>query len=230
MSGIVQNLNNLKEEIKKSALKANRDPEDIVLVAVTKTVDIDRIKEAVNAGATDIGENRIQEAKQKFPELSSLNIGWHLVGHLQTNKVKDALKMFKLIHSVDSIRLAEEIDKEAKKQDKIISCLIEVNSGSELSKFGLKFEEVLPFIKETEKLENIKFSGLMTVAPVCENTEEVRPFFRKMKGLFDNLSKINLKNVEMKHLSMGMSSDYKTAIEEGSNMVRIGTAIFGERM
>ncbi|MFH1823888.1 MAG: YggS family pyridoxal phosphate-dependent enzyme [Candidatus Firestonebacteria bacterium] len=225
---IKENIDILREEIRKSSLKV-RSVEEIVLVAVTKTVDVERIKEVVEEGILNIGENRIQEAKQKYLYLNSLAIKWHMVGHLQTNKVKDAVKIFSLIHSVDSFKLAKEIDLESKKINKVTSILLEVNVSHELTKFGFKCEEVLPFLKEAESLDSLKILGLMTVAPVFEVDEEVRPIFRKLKVLFDEIKKSSFKNVKMQYLSMGMSSDFKMAIEEGSNMIRIGTAIFGER-
>jgi len=226
---IKENLDILREEIKKTVLKVNKDPKDIRLVVVTKTIDIERIKEVINLGVVDIGENRIQEAKQKYPYLSSFDITLHMIGHLQTNKVKDAVRMFHLIQSLDSLKLAKEIDKESKKINKVSSVLVEVNVGNELTKFGFKYEDVLPFLKEAEALENIKILGLMTVAPIFKNTEDVRPIFKKLKVLFDEIKKMSFKNVDMQYLSMGMSSDFKIAIEEGSNMIRIGTAIFGKR-
>lgn len=226
---IKKNIDALREEIMESSLKVNKAPEEIILVAVTKTVDVNRIKEVVDEGILNIGENRIQEAKLKYSYLSSLNITLHMVGHLQTNKVKDAVQIFSLIHSVDSFRLAKEIDKESKKINKVTSVLLEVNVSNEPTKFGFKCEEVLPFLKEAEELDSLKILGLMTVAPLLEVREEVRPVFRGLKNLFDEIKKFSFKNVKMQYLSMGMSSDFKIAIEEGANMIRIGTAIFGER-
>ncbi len=222
-----ENLSNIIKRIKKAAKTAQRDPEEIRLVCVTKGIDPFRVNEAVIGGITDIGENRVQEALTKKPQVMP-GVKWHLIGHLQTNKVKDALTLFNLIHSVDSVKLANKIDKEAKLLNKTIDILIQVNISGEESKFGVKPEELEMLLNEASKLENIKVSGLMTITPLSDDPETVRPHLKKLKELFDNIkNNMNLPNVEMKYLSMGMSQDFEVAIEEGANILRIGTAIFG---
>ncbi|MFB0527491.1 MAG: YggS family pyridoxal phosphate-dependent enzyme [bacterium] len=223
---IRENLERIKEKIRLKSELVGRDPQEITLVAVTKTVEADRIEEAIAAGVNIIGESRVQEAKEKYGKVEG-RIIWHLVGHLQRNKAKDAVKIFDLIHSVDSAKLAKEIDKQAKKTGKIQKILVEVNVSGEESKYGLSPEEVITFLKEASGLPNIKVEGLMTMAPLYENPEDCRPCFRKLKELGEEIKAENIKNVEMVYLSMGMSNDFEVAIEEGSNIVRIGRAIFG---
>ncbi len=226
METIKNNLEIIKEKIEKAALMANRNPEEIKLVAVTKTATIEQIEEAINAGVKIIGENKIQEAKEKYKILSA-DIEWHLVGHLQTNKVKYAIEIFDCIHSVDSIKLAEEIDKRSLQFGKITNVLIEVNVSGEETKYGIRPEEVKPFLKETSGFSRIRVRGLMTIAPIAEDKEEVRPYFRKLRELSEEINSKNLKNVKIDYLSMGMTEDFEVAIEEGANMVRIGRGIFG---
>ena len=223
---IKENLEKIGEKIRVKSQLVGRDPQEITLVAVTKTVEADRIEEAIASGANIIGESRVQEAKEKYAKVDNRVI-WHLVGHLQRNKAKDAVKIFDLIHSVDSAKLAKEIDKQARKVGKIQKILIEVNVSGEESKYGLRPEEVITFLKEVSRLSNIKVEGLMTMAPLYENPEDCRPYFRKLRELTEEVRAENIKNVETVYLSMGMSNDFEVAIEEGSNMVRIGTAIFG---
>lgn len=223
---IRENLERIKEKIRVKSELVGRDPQEITLVAVTKTVEADRIEEAIAAGVNIIGESRIQEAKEKYRKVES-RIIWHLVGHLQRNKAKDAVKIFDLIHSVDNAELAKEIDKQAKKIGKIQKILVEANVSGEESKYGLNPEGVITFLQEVSGLPNIKVEGLMTMAPFYENPEDCRPCFRKLKELVEEVKAKNIKNVEMTYLSIGMSNDFEVAIEEGSNMVRIGRAIFG---
>ncbi len=223
---IRENLERIREKIRVKSELVGRDPQEITLVAVTKTVEADRIEEAIAAGVNIIGESRVQEAKEKYGKVES-KIIWHLVGHLQRNKAKDAVKIFDLIHSVDSTKLAKEIDKQAKKVGKIQKILVEVNASGEESKYGLSPEEVITFLKEVSGFPNIKVEGLMTMAPFYENPQDCRPCFRKLRELREEIKAENIKDVEMVYLSMGMSSDFEVAIEEGSNMVRIGRAIFG---
>jgi len=229
METIKKNLEKINEKIKKAALKANRSPEDIKLVAVTKTATVEQIKEAISAGVKTIGENKVQEAKGKYQVLSAdiADIEWHLVGHLQTNKVKYAIEIFDLIHSVDSIKLAEEIDKRSLQFGIMTNILVEVNVSGEETKYGIKPEEVEPFLKEISEFSRIKVRGLMTIAPIAEDKEEVRPYFRKLRELSEKIENKNIKNVKMDYLSMGMTDDFEVAIEEGANMVRIGRGIFG---
>ena len=226
METIKNNLEIINEKIKKAALKANRNPEEIKLVAVTKTATIEQIKEAISAGVKIIGENKVQEAKEKYQILSA-DIEWHLVGHLQTNKVKYAIEIFDLIHSVDSIKLAKEIDRRSLQFGMITNVLVEVNVSGEETKYGIKPEEVEPFLKEISEFSRIKVRGLMTITPIAEDKEEVRPYFRKLRELFEKIKIKNIKNIRMGYLSMGMTEDFEVAIEEGANMVRIGRGIFG---
>jgi len=226
METIKNNLEIINKKIKKAALKANRNPEEIKLVAVTKTATMGQIEEAINAGVKIIGENRVQDAKEKYQILTA-GIEWHLIGHLQTNKVKYAVEIFNCIHSVDSIRLAQEIDKRSKQFGKIMDVLVEVNVSGEESKYGIKPEEVKPFIKNISEFLRIKVRGLMTIAPIVKDKEEVRPYFRKLRELSKEIKSKNIENVKMDYLSMGMTKDFEIAIEEGANMVRIGRGIFG---
>lgn len=226
METIKNNLEIINEKIKKAALKANRNPEEIKLVTVTKTATIEQIKEAISAGVKIIGENKVQEAKEKYQILNA-DIEWHLVGHLQTNKVKYAIEIFDCIHSVDSIKLAKEIDKRSLQFGKTTNVLIEVNVSGEETKYGIKPEEVEPFLKEISEFSRIRVRGLMTIAPIEEDKEEARPYFRKLRELSKETKSKNIKNAKMDYLSMGMTDDFEVAIEEGANMVRIGRGIFG---
>lgn len=228
MSTISENLKRLEDYIEKAALKSGRKKEDITLVAVTKTIEPEKINQVIDAGIKIIGENRIQEAQEKFKFITK-SVEKHLVGHLQTNKVKKALELFDLIQSVDSLHLAQEISKRAQEKGKPAEVLIEVNTSGEPSKFGVKPEEVSNLIEEISRLENIKIEGLMTVGLFTEEIEKVRPCFVELRSLFESLKSLKNENVEMRYLSMGMSSDFEVAIEEGANMIRIGTAIFGQR-
>ena len=228
METIKNNLEIINGKIKKAALKANRNPEEIKLVAVTKTATIEQIKEAISAGVKIIGENKVQEAKEKYQILSA-DIEWHLVGHLQTNKAKYAVEIFDCTHSVDSIKLAQEINKRSFQFGKIMDVLVEVNVSGEETKYGIKPEEVEPFIKKISEFPRIRVRGLMTIVPIVEDKEEVRPYFRKLRELSEKIKSKNIENVKMDYLSMGMTEDFEIAIEEGANMVRIGRGIFGFR-
>ncbi|MDI6605867.1 MAG: YggS family pyridoxal phosphate-dependent enzyme, partial [Candidatus Omnitrophota bacterium] len=208
-------------------------PASVTIVAVTKNRNIEQIKEAVEAGITDIGENRVQEAVLKFRELANLRTceqvttRWHMVGHLQTNKVKEAVRIFDLIHSVDSARLALEIDRQAAAINKIQGILVEVNTSGEESKFGIKADEAIEVIKEISKLKNINIKGLMTVASVVDNPEKARPYFRILRELRNKICELwTIGQYGLWTLSMGMSDDFEVAVEEGSTMVRLGRAIF----
>jgi len=226
VEAIKNNLDIIKEKIKKAALKANRSPEEIKLVAVTKTATIEQIKEAISAGIKIIGENKVQEAKEKYQILTA-DTEWHLVGHLQTNKVKYAIEIFDCIQSVDSIKLAKEIDKRSLQFGKTTNVLVEVNVSGEETKYGIKPEEVELFLKEISEFSGIRVRGLMTIAPIEKDKEEVRPYFRKLREISKEIKSKNIKNVKMDYLSMGMTDDFEVAIEEGANMVRIGRGIFG---
>jgi pyridoxal phosphate enzyme (YggS family) len=205
-----------------------RIPGHITIVAVSKNRAPEEIKEAVEAGITDIGENKVQEALLKFPELRTMgySIRTHMVGHLQTNKAKEAVKIFDLIQSVDSLRLAQEIDKQAAKINKIQDILIEVKTSPEATKSGLKPDEAIEVIKQIAKLKNVKIKGLMTIAPVVDNPEKSRPYFRMLRELRDKINRLRTTPCELRILSMGMTDDFLVAIEEGADMVRLGRAIF----
>ncbi len=199
---------------------------DVTLVCVTKYATSSMINEAVAAGATDIGENKVQEAAKKFPILKNKSIKKHMIGHLQTNKVKEALGLFDMIQSVDSAKLATAIDKEAARLKRPVEILIEVNTSNEPQKYGVSLDYAITLIKETSRMEYLRILGLMTIAPLTDNAENIRSSFCSLRILRDEVLQKKIKNVQMKYLSMGMSSDYRIALEEGSNMVRIGSAIF----
>jgi len=228
MNSLVENLKRLEERIESAAINSGRKREDITLVAVTKNVEPERIIEGIDAGIKIIGENRIQEATDKFKFITK-DVEKHLVGHLQTNKVKKALELFDLIQSVDSLHLAQEVSKRANEKEKFAEVLIEVNTSDEPSKYGVKPDEISGLVEEVSKLENIKIKGLMTVGLFTDELDKVRPCFVKLRNIFESLKNLRKKNVEMKYLSMGMSTDFEVAIEEGANMIRVGTAIFGPR-
>ncbi len=222
---IKENIRILKERIEKTAVRVGRNPDEITIIAVTKTVPAQIILQAIDCGINIIGENRVQEAKEKFPIIGN-RVQWHMVGHLQTNKVKDALKIFSLIHSLDSIKLAEEIEKRA---ETTIDCLIEVNTSSEPTKFGIKPEELFNFYESLKNFKKINVLGLMTIGPgwAITEPEASRNPFKLLHDLRDELAQAFDRDFPI--LSMGMTSDFEVAIEEGANMIRIGTAIFGPR-
>jgi len=226
---INENLKIINENILNACMKSGRDSEDVQLIAVTKTVEVDSMKICKNSGVKIFGENRVQELTRKFDDFDN-SVDWHLIGHLQTNKVKYIIGKTKLIHSLDSEKLAVEIDKQGKKNQLVIDVLIEVNIALEDSKFGVKPCDVISFADSLKDYKNICIRGLMTVAPFYENPENTRIHFKKMKNLFDELKKHNGSNLKADYLSMGMTNDYIIAIEEGSNMIRVGTGIFGERL
>ncbi|HHZ02834.1 MAG TPA: YggS family pyridoxal phosphate-dependent enzyme [Tissierellia bacterium] len=226
---IKENVDIILKRIEESAKKSGRDFRDITVIAVSKTVDAQRAKEAVESGIINLGENRVQELVKKYEELKDTNVKWHMIGHLQRNKVKYIIDKVEMIHSVESLSLAEEINKRAAQKNLLCKVLIELNIGGEESKFGISEDSIYEFLKSMEDFENIKVMGLMTVAPFSENPEDVRWVFRKMKNIFDEISGMNYKNTQMKYLSMGMTNDFEIAIEEGANIIRIGTAIFGAR-
>ncbi len=224
---ILENLDSVKDNIEKALLKSGRK-DKVQLIAITKTVDVESIKEAINHGVTDIGESKVQELEVKMPLLGD-KINYHMIGHLQTNKVKYIVDKVKLIHSLDRISLAKELDKRAGQKKCISEVLLEVNVAAEESKSGLKVLEVLPFIEEILELQNIKVRGLMTIAPNTTDEALLRNVFRTLYSLKEDIARRNYSNISMDYLSMGMTNDYTIAIEEGSNMVRVGTGIFGKR-
>lgn len=215
-------------QVNSACENVNRDCSDVTLIAVSKTKPIEMLQEVYNAGARDFGENKVQEIMDKFDKLPN-DIRWHMIGHLQTNKVKYIADKVYMIHSVESEKLAKEISKQAVKVGRTIPILIEVNVAEEDSKFGIKLEECEDFIRAIHDLPGITVKGLMTIAPFVENAEENREYFRALKQLSVDITKKNIDNVSMDFLSMGMTGDYIVAIEEGANYVRVGTGIFGER-
>ncbi len=229
MSSIAENIRNILERIAVAARRAHRDPSTVRLVVVTKTVDRERIREAVNAGAMILGENRVQEAREKITDLGPI-ASWHLIGHLQTNKVKYAVPLFYLIHSVDSLGLAQEIDRHAQKHGKVQDILIEVNISGEGSKTGVAADDANALVRSASQLKNIRVQGLMTMPPYSEDPEASRPYFRRLRELARDIANEHIPNAVMKELSMGMSGDFEVAVEEGATLVRVGTAIFGERI
>jgi len=222
---ISANIKDIIHRIKLAVERAGRKEESVKLIAVTKTVDVVRIKNAITAGITIIGENRVQEAREKYKEIGS-KVEWHLIGHLQTNKVKYIFDIFTLIHSVDSLQLSEEINKRAENRGIKTDILIEVNLSGEKTKFGILPESAIGLIKDISSFKNININGLMTIPPFSESPEDSRKYFRMLRMLRDDIEQ---EGIGMKELSMGMSGDFEVAIEEGATMVRIGTAIFGER-
>lgn len=226
---ISENLMEIRERIESSAKKSGRTPDDITLIGVSKTIEAERVRSLVELGVHDLGENRVQELLQKQPLLADLNPRWHLIGHLQTNKVKYIIDKVVMIHSLDSLRLAEEINARAVKANLTANVLIEINIADEPSKFGVPPQNAMEFAGEISKLSNVKLRGLMCVAPFTEKSEENRIYFSKMRNLFIDIREQNYNNSDMDNLSMGMTGDYEVAIEEGATMVRIGTGIFGAR-
>lgn len=225
---IEENLEYVKDQIRKSCEKSKRDFGEICLIGVSKTKPLEDLKEAYRAGIRDFGENKVQELVDKIPNMPE-DTRFHMIGHLQRNKVKYILDKVFMIHSVDSIRLAEEINKEAVSKGCVVNILVQVNVSGEESKYGVKPEETETLIREMAKLPGLRIRGLMTVAPDVENAEENRCYFRNLKQLSVDIQKKNIDNVCMDVLSMGMTGDYTVAIEEGATYVRVGTGIFGER-
>jgi len=225
---IVANIASVRARVAEAAALAGRDPAEITVVAVSKTVDAARIREAVAAGVTDLGENRAQEFRDKYALLGAL-ARWHFIGQLQTNKVKYLVEKVNLIHSVDRKAVAVEIDRLAKRANLVQRVLVEVNVSGEASKSGVRIDEAITLIDSLRALENIRVSGLMTVAPLTGNPEAVRPYFRRLRQLFEEIAGRGWAEVEMRYLSMGMSGDFQVAVAEGANIVRLGTAIFGPR-
>ena len=225
---VSENLTLVRTRIAGAARRAERDPSSITLITVSKTVDAGRIREVVAAGASVLGENRVQEAKDKIAQLGNI-ASWHLIGRLQSNKAKYAVKLFDLIHSVDSIGLAAEIGRQAGKLGKVQDVLIEVNIGSEVQKGGVLPAGVADLVARAAQLGTIRIKGLMTIPPYAEDPEASRPYYRQLRELAACIDKEGIPGVSMAILSMGMSGDFEVAIEEGATMVRVGTAIFGER-
>ena len=223
-----ENLANVEKNIEQACKNAGRSRDEVTLIAVSKTKPVEMLQEIYDENIRDFGENKVQELCSKMGQLPS-DIRWHMIGHLQRNKVKYIVGKVELIHSVDTYRLAEEINIQAKKQNVIVPILVEVNIAHEESKFGISAEDAILLVEEISKLENIRIKGLMTIAPYVENPEDNRLYFRKIKQVSVDITNKNIDNVFMEILSMGMTGDYMVAIEEGATMVRVGTGIFGER-
>ncbi|MCB0314463.1 MAG: YggS family pyridoxal phosphate-dependent enzyme [Calditrichaeota bacterium] len=228
MAQLRDNIQLVQERIAAAAARCGKSPDDITLVAVSKTVAVEKINQAIELGIRHIGESRIQEARQKLPEITA-PVTRHLIGHLQRNKVKYAVKLFDMIQSVDNLALAEELNARCAKLDMRMPILIEVNTSGEASKFGCQPEEALTLLKAIDRLPQLDTRGFMTIAVYSEDTARVRGCFKHLKRIFDEAQSLTLVNAHIDLLSMGMSSDYEVAIEEGANLVRVGSAIFGER-
>ncbi|MFZ7125503.1 MAG: YggS family pyridoxal phosphate-dependent enzyme [Desulfobacterales bacterium] len=226
---MIARIQSVRNRIAAAAVRSGRTPETIRLVAVSKTVPADRVREAIDAGVDTFGENYIQEAREKVAALSGSPVSWHFIGHLQSNKAKYAVRIFDLIHSVDSEKLAVELDRQAGRAGKIQNILIQVNTGKESSKSGVHAENALRLVNRAAQLENLSVRGLMTIPPFFDAPERVRPYFRELRELADLIRQEGIAGVTMDELSMGMTGDFEAAVEEGATLVRIGTAIFGAR-
>lgn len=229
MNQIKKNLETIQNEILKTARKIKRDPESIILIGVSKKQSIETILNGIDAGIKTFGENYINEAVEKINIINNDTISWHFIGHLQSNKAKFAVKYFDLIHSVDTAKLAKEINKQAEKINKIQDILIQINISEEESKSGINAGSAFLLAEEISSLENIRVKGIMGMPPFSDDPENARTYFKKLKNIKDNIDKQNIPSVTMEHLSMGMSQDFNVAIEEGSTMVRVGTKLFGPR-
>jgi len=222
------NIDEIQDKIEQACKRSGRKREEVTLIGVTKTIEEPIINASLNFGITDIGENKVQEVTRKYDQINK-GVKWHLIGHLQTNKVKYIIEKVDLIHSVDSVKLAKEINKRAAQHEKVMDVLIQVNIVDEESKFGVLKENVQPLIEEIAMMENVKVVGLMNIAPFYGDSELARKDFKVMKALFDTIKASAIENVEMKYLSMGMTGDYEVAVEEGANLLRVGTGIYGAR-
>lgn len=224
-----ENYEKVQENIKAACAREGRNPDEVTLIAVSKTKPLSDIEELLeDTAAIDFGENKVQELVDKYERVSR-PVNWHMIGHLQTNKVKYIVDKVCMIHSVDSLNLAKTIEKEAAKKNVTVNILIEVNVAGEETKFGISCEEVLPLIMEIKDMPHIKVKGLMTIAPFVENPEDNRVYFRKLKDLSLDIQSKSIDNIDMSVLSMGMTNDYEVAVEEGATLVRVGTGIFGAR-
>lgn len=225
---ITENVAWVRERMEAAARRAGRDPGKIRLVAVSKTVESGRIRQALEAGVDSLGENYVQEAQKKIEELGPL-AAWHFIGHLQSNKAKAAVRLFDWVHSVDSLRLAQELSRVAGQQNKVLPVLLQINLGQETTKFGALQDDTFRLLEQMGLLPGISVKGLMTLPPFFDNPEEPRPYFHALRDLAEAVSRQKIAGVSMEELSMGMSNDFETAIEEGATLVRVGTAIFGPR-
>lgn len=224
-----QRINAIKERIRNAAVSCGRSPDTVKLIAVSKTKSADAVRQAADAGLTMFGENYIQEAREKTAALSSMDLSWHFIGHLQSNKAKYAVQLFDLIHTVDSEKLALELNKQAKKIDKVQSVLIQVHTGTEASKSGVSAADAITLARKVSRLDNLGLKGLMTIPPFFDAPEKVTPFFRELRQLRDRIRNEHIPGIQIDELSMGMTGDFEAAIREGATCIRIGTAIFGER-
>ncbi|MBC2715675.1 MAG: YggS family pyridoxal phosphate-dependent enzyme [Desulfobacteraceae bacterium] len=222
-------IDKIRNRIEQTALSCGRNPLTVRLVAVSKTVPPENVKAAVDAGVFIFGENYIQEAMNKIEEIGDSRLSWHFIGHLQSNKAKYVVRYFDLIHSVDTLKLAQEINRQAKKLNKTQNILVQVNIAMEVTKSGVATKDTISLIKDISKLENLSVKGLMTMPPFFNQPEKVRPYFKTLAQLKDQILEESIEHIEMKELSMGMTGDFEVAIEEGATLVRIGTAIFGDR-
>jgi hypothetical protein len=222
-------LDQIKERIRQTAEACGRKADSVRLVAVSKTVPAEIVRQSLKIGVTILGENYVQEAQKKFQALVQYPVSWHFIGHLQSNKAKYAVRLFDMIHSVDSLKLARELDKQAGKVDKIQQILVQVNISGEETKSGIAADETMALITAISQMENLSLRGLMTMPPYFYQPEKVRPFFAALRKLRDQIKAQHISNVSMEELSMGMTGDFEVAIKEGATLVRIGTAIFGER-
>lgn len=225
---LADNLKEVQEKIDESCRACGRDSREVTLVAVSKTKPVELLMEAYEAGARVFGENKVQEILDKYDKMPA-DVQWHMIGHLQRNKVKYIIDKVAMIHSVDSLRLAQTIEQEAAKKDVVMKILLEVNVAEEESKFGLRMDEVIPLLQEIASFPHLQVAGLMTIAPMTDNPEENRVFFQKLKKLSVDINSKNINNITVSVLSMGMTGDYEVAVQEGATMVRVGTGIFGER-
>ncbi len=224
-----ENYEEVRRKIDEACKRTGRNPADVTLIAVSKTKPLSDIEEIIrDTSAIDFGENKVQELVEKYENVSK-PVNWHMIGHLQTNKVKYIVDKVCMIHSVDSLNLAKTIEKEASKRNVTVNVLIEVNVAQEESKFGVSVDEVLPLINEIKDLQHIRVKGLMTIAPFVDDPEDNRVYFRKLRDLSLDIQSKSIDNIDMSVLSMGMTNDYEVAVEEGATLVRVGTGIFGAR-
>jgi len=226
---LIKRIQNIQKRIKEAADGCGRDPSTVRLVAVSKTIPVNRVREAIEAGVTVLGESYVQEAREKFNQLATYPVSWHFIGHLQTNKAKYAVRLFDMIHSVDTLKLARELNKQSQKNAKVQNILIQINISKESSKSGADAQNVLDLIDTVRHLENLSVKGLMTMPPFFNDPEKARPYFSALRNLRDRIRQETPPEVALDELSMGMTGDFEVAIQEGATLVRIGTAIFGER-
>ena len=226
---VKKNLSEIKTKIKEAALRADRDPEEIKLVAVSKNQELAKIEELIEEGITDFGESRVQELRDRYDQFPEVN--WHMIGHLQRNKVKYLARMDRceLIHSVDSFRLAKKINKRAGMEDRVMNILVQVNIAQDENKYGLDPDDLIEYLNKVSAFDNLQVKGLMTILPHVDDSEALRTYFQQLKDLADKIKEQNIPNIKMDELSMGMSNDFEVAIEEGATIIRVGRSLFGSR-